>query len=154
MSIFLSKVYSPFIVSVEKFFCWVPAMLLALVSNTYYEKRRTSSQWVSASQLSVGLVQRTGFIEWARLCALHMRYAASRRIQGGQKLAKGHARVIPIALDVNNDAALEAEIAKHDLVIRYHLQPAIGSNSKISCDCASVQFDPIHSSCACHWGRC
>ncbi|TPX72330.1 hypothetical protein SpCBS45565_g00601 [Spizellomyces sp. 'palustris'] len=42
---------------------------------------------------------------------------ASRRIQGGQKLANGHPRVIPIALDVGNDAALEAEIAKHDLVI-------------------------------------
>ncbi|KAJ3162037.1 Saccharopine dehydrogenase [NADP(+), L-glutamate-forming] [Geranomyces michiganensis] len=42
---------------------------------------------------------------------------ASRRVESGQKLAAGHKQVIPIALDVNDDAALEAEIAKHDVVI-------------------------------------
>ncbi|KAI8907613.1 Saccharopine dehydrogenase [Powellomyces hirtus] len=42
---------------------------------------------------------------------------ASRRVESGQKLANGHKRVTPVALDVNNDAALEAEIGKHDLVI-------------------------------------
>ncbi|KAJ3018268.1 hypothetical protein HKX48_002999 [Thoreauomyces humboldtii] len=42
---------------------------------------------------------------------------ASRRVESGQKLAKGHPRVRPVALDVSDDAALEAEIGKHDIVI-------------------------------------
>ncbi|KXS13659.1 Saccharopine dehydrogenase [Gonapodya prolifera JEL478] len=42
---------------------------------------------------------------------------ASRRIEPAQKLAGNHPRATPISLDVSSDAALENEIAKHDLVI-------------------------------------
>ncbi|KAI9017436.1 Saccharopine dehydrogenase [Gaertneriomyces semiglobifer] len=42
---------------------------------------------------------------------------ASRRVENGKKLADGHPRVHPISLDVHDDAALEAAIAKHDIVI-------------------------------------
>ncbi|KAJ3079273.1 Saccharopine dehydrogenase [NADP(+), L-glutamate-forming], partial [Quaeritorhiza haematococci] len=42
---------------------------------------------------------------------------ASRRVAIGAKLAEKYPRATAIALDVQNDEALEAEIAKHDLVI-------------------------------------
>ncbi|RKO85906.1 Saccharopine dehydrogenase, partial [Blyttiomyces helicus] len=42
---------------------------------------------------------------------------ASRRIEVGRALSKGHPRAKAISLDVSDEAALEAEVSKHDLVI-------------------------------------
>nr|KAJ3420481.1 hypothetical protein HK105_005622 [Polyrhizophydium stewartii] len=42
---------------------------------------------------------------------------ASRRLQNATALAEGQDRVTPMSLDVDSDAALEAAVAQHDLVI-------------------------------------
>jgi saccharopine dehydrogenase (NADP+, L-glutamate forming) len=42
---------------------------------------------------------------------------ACRRIAAAEELAQGHPKITAISLDVGNAAALEAEVAKHDIVI-------------------------------------
>ena len=42
---------------------------------------------------------------------------ASRKLENSVVLAKGRSQCVPIALDVNDQGALEAAIAQHDLVI-------------------------------------
>ena len=46
---------------------------------------------------------------------------ACRTLDSAVKLCKGHARAIAISLDVSDAAALLAQVAAHDLVIRYAL---------------------------------
>lgn len=43
--------------------------------------------------------------------------AACRTLESAKKLAQGVPHSTPISLDVTDDAALDAEVAKHDLVI-------------------------------------
>lgn len=44
---------------------------------------------------------------------------ACRTLESAKKLAEGVPLATPISLDVSNEKALDAEVAKHELVIRY-----------------------------------
>jgi len=55
-------------------------------------------------------------IDWG--CMLTMHGKACRTLKAAEELAKGVKHASAISLDVNNTGALEAEVEKHDLVIR------------------------------------
>jgi saccharopine dehydrogenase-like NADP-dependent oxidoreductase len=60
--------------------------------------------------------------------------AACRTQVSAEKLSEGVKHTTPISLDVSNEAALEAEVAKHDLVISYVPSDIyIGSSTLIYC---------------------
>lgn len=44
---------------------------------------------------------------------------ACRTLENAKKLSEGVKLSTPISLDVSDEKALDAEVAKHDLVIRY-----------------------------------
>ena len=44
---------------------------------------------------------------------------ACRTLESAKKLADGVKNATPISLDVSDSSALDAEVAKHDLVIRF-----------------------------------
>ncbi len=51
-------------------------------------------------------------------CALsNVPYPACRTLESAKSLSAGIQNAIPIILDVTNEQALDAEVAKHDLVI-------------------------------------